>query len=230
MKVVILAGGLGSRLSEETHKIPKPMVKIAGKPIIEHIIGHYLKFGFSEVIICAGYKKEIIMDYFKNKKDIHVVDTGLNTQSGARIKKIKHLIGDDKSFFMTYGDGLSNIDIKKLFSFHESHNKIATLSSVRPIPRFGHLTIKGNAVTEFKEKDKLAEGWINGGFFVLNSEVFGYLSENENCIFERDPLENLSKEAQLMAYKHEGFWHPMDTLRDKNFLNDMFNSGNKPWL
>ncbi len=230
MKVVILAGGLGSRLSEETHKIPKPMVKIAGKPIIEHIIGHYLKFGFSEVIICAGYKKEIIMDYFKNKKNIHVVDTGLNTQSGARIKKIKHLIGDDKSFFMTYGDGLSNIDIKKLFSFHESHNKIATLSSVRPIPRFGHLTIKGNAVTEFKEKDKLAEGWINGGFFVLNSEVFDYLSENENCIFERDPLENLSKEAQLMAYKHEGFWHPMDTLRDKNFLNDMFNSGNKPWL
>ena len=230
MRVVILAGGLGSRLSEETDKIPKPMVKIAGKPIIEHIIGHYFKFGFSDVIICAGYKKEIIMDHFKSEKNIHVVDTGLDTQSGARIKKIKHLIREDKSFFMTYGDGLSNIDIEKLFKFHNTHNKIATLSAVRPIPRFGHLTIKGNAVIQFKEKDKLSEGRINGGFFVLDKKVFDYIDNKDDCVFEKEPLENLSNKGELMAYKHDGFWHPMDTLRDKNYLNELFNSGKKMWL
>ena len=230
MRVVILAGGLGSRLSEETHKIPKPMVKIAGKPIIEHIIGHYFKFGFSDVIICAGYKKEIIMDHFKNKKNVHVVDTGLNTQSGARIKKIKHLIGEDKSFFMTYGDGLSNINIEKLFKYHNTHNKIATLSAVRPIPRFGHLTIKKNTVIQFKEKDKLSEGRINGGFFVLDKKVFDYIDNKDDCVFEKEPLENLSTKGELMAYKHDGFWHPMDTLRDKNYLNELFNSGKKMWL
>ncbi len=230
MKVVILAGGLGSRLSEETHKIPKPMVKIGNVPIIDHIIKHYIKFGFSEIIVCAGYKKEIIKNHYKKTKNVQIIDTGLNSQSGSRIKKIQKFIGTDKDFFMTYGDGLSNIDIKQLLTFHNNHNKIATLSAVRPIPRFGHLTIEGDSVVQFKEKDKLDEGWINGGFFVLKSKVFDYLLEDQKCIFEREPLQNLSNEGQLMAYKHEGFWHPMDTLRDKNFLNDMFNSGNKAWL
>lgn len=230
MKVVILAGGLGSRLSEETHKIPKPMVKIGDKPIINHIINHYLKFGFSEVIVCAGYKKEIIMDHFKDEKNIHVADTGLNSESGARIKKIKNLIGEDKNFFMTYGDGLSNIDIKKLLLFHNAHNKIASLSAVRPIPRFGHLTIEGDVIVQFKEKDKLSEGWINGGFFVLDKKIFDYIDNSDDCVFEKKPLENLSKKDELMAYKHDGFWHPMDTLRDKNYLNDMFNKGNAEWL
>ncbi len=230
MKVVILAGGLGSRLSEETHKIPKPMVKIGDKPIMSHIINHYIKFGFSEIIVCAGYKKEVIFEHYKNSKNIQIVDTGLNSQSGCRIKRIQKLIAGDENFFMTYGDGLSNINIKKLLAFHNNHNKIATLSAVRPIPRFGHLTIEGDSVVQFKEKDKLSEGWINGGFFVLKSKVFDYLADDEKCIFEREPLQNLSKEGQLMAYKHEGFWHPMDTLRDKNFLNDMFNSGNTAWL
>ena len=230
MKVVILAGGLGSRLSEETHKIPKPMVKIGDKPIINHIINHYLKFGFSEVIVCAGYKKEIIMDHYKDEKNIHVADTGLNSESGARIKKIKNLIGEDKNFFMTYGDGLSNIDIKKLLLFHNAHNKIASLSAVRPIPRFGHLTIEGDVIVQFKEKDKLSEGWINGGFFVLDKKIFDYIDNSDDCVFEKKPLENLSKKDELMAYKHDGFWHPMDTLRDKNYLNDMFNKGNAEWL
>jgi len=227
MKVVILAGGLGSRLSEETHKTPKPMVVVAGKPIIEHIINHYFRFGFSDVIICAGYKKEIIMDYFKSEKNIHVVDTGLNAQSGARIKKVQHLIGEDESFFMTYGDGLSDINIEKLLLFHNTHKKIATLSAVRPIPRFGHLTIEGDAVVQFKEKDKLSEGRINGGFFVLDKKIFDYIGNDDDCVFEKEPLENISTKGELMAYKHDGFWHPMDTLRDKNYLNELFNNGKK---
>jgi glucose-1-phosphate cytidylyltransferase len=230
MKTVILAGGLGSRLSEETHKIPKPMIKIGDKPIISHIINHFMKHNFSEVIICSGYKKEVIDNYFKNEKKIQVVDTGLETQTGARIKNIKKLIGKDENFFMTYGDGLSDINLQKLLRFHKKNNKIATLSAVRPIPRFGHLTIENEKVIQFKEKDALSEGWINGGFFVLNSKVFDYISDDQDCIFEKEPLENLSKDGELMAYKHEEFWHPIDTLRDKNYLNEMFNKGKAPWL
>ena len=165
MKVVILAGGLGTRLAEETDKIPKPMVKIGKKPIISHIIESYLKFGFKDIIICSGYKKEVVKKYFKNNKNIKVIDTGLHTQSGARIKLIKKFLGKDENFFMTYGDGVSDINIKKLFLFHKKHKKIATLSAVRPLPRFGHLTIKENKVIQFKEKDKVSEGWINGAFF-----------------------------------------------------------------
>ena len=230
MKTVILAGGLGSRLSEETHKIPKPMIKIGDEPIISHIINHFTRYNFPEIIICSGYKKEIIDSYFKNKNEIQVIDTGLETQTGARIKNIKQLIGKDENFFMTYGDGLSNINLKSLLEFHKKNNRIATLSAVRPIPRFGHLTIENEKVIQFKEKDVLSEGWINGGFFVLNSKVFDYISDDQKCIFEREPLENLSKNGELMAYKHEGFWHPIDTLRDKNYLNEMFNKGNAPWL
>ncbi len=230
MKVVILAGGLGTRLAEETYKIPKPMVKIGNKPIIKHIINSYLRYGFKEVIICSGYKKGIIKNYFKNQKNIKVVDTGLKSQSGYRIKLIKEYLNNDDNFFMTYGDGVSNINIKKLLKFHLKHRRIATLSAVRPLPRFGHLTIKNKKITKFKEKDKISEGWINGGFFVLNKNVFNYISNKSSCIFEREPLERLAKNNQLMAYQHEGFWHPMDTLRDKNFLSDLIKKRKAPWL
>ena len=230
MKVVILAGGLGTRLAEETDKIPKPMVKVGNKPIISHIIESYAKYGFKEIIICSGYKKEKIKDYFKNQKNIKVVDTGLKSQSGFRIKLIKKYLDDDDNFFMTYGDGVSNINIKKLLKFHKKHKKIATLSAVRPLPRFGHLTIKDQKIIKFKEKDRISEGWINGGFFVLNKKVFDYIANKTSCIFEKEPLIRLSKDSQLMAYQHEGFWHPMDTLRDKNYLNDLIKKRKALWI
>lgn len=228
MKVVILAGGLGSRLSEETHKIPKPMVKIGNVPIIDHIIKHYIKFGFSEIIVCAGYKKEIIKNHYKKTKNVQIIDTGLNSQSGSRIKKIQKFIGTDKDFFMTYGDGLSNIDIKQLLTFHNNHNKIATLSAVRPIPRFGHLTIEGDSVVQFKEKDKLDEGWINGGFFVLNKKIFKYLKGN-NLVFEKKPLSKLCKDGELRAYVHNGYWRCMDNLNEKNQLEEIFKKKKTIW-
>ncbi len=230
MKLVILAGGLGTRLSEETKKVPKPMVKIGKIPIIQHIINYYLKFQITDVIVCGGYKKEILIKYFKQNPNIKVVDTGKNTQSGSRLLKIKKYLMSEKNFFMTYGDGLSNIDIKKLYNFHKKHSKIATLSAVRPLPRFGHLTIKKNKVIKFKEKDILSEGWINGGFFVLNKKVFNFINHPDNCIFEREPLVNLSNKQELMAYKHSNFWHPMDTLRDKNYLNELYKKKEAPWV
>ncbi len=230
MKTVLLCGGLGTRLAEETDNIPKPMVKIGGKPILSHIINYYLKFNFKEIIVCSGYKHEIIEDYFKDHENIKIIYTGQQAQTGARIKKIKKFIGEDENFFMTYGDGLSNIDLHSLIDFHKKQNKIATLSAVRPLPRFGNITLKGDKVIEFKEKDSLKEGWINGGFFVLNRKVFDYISDKEDCIFEREPLQRLSEDGQLMAYKHEGFWHPMDTLRDKRFLNDILKKNKAPWL
>ena len=170
MKTVLLCGGLGTRLAEETDNIPKPMVKNGGKPILSHIINYYLKFNFKEIIVCSGYKHEIIKDYFKDHENIKIINTGQQAQTGARIKKIKKLIGEDENFFMTYGDGLSNIDLHSLIDFHKKQNKIATLSAVRPLPRFGNITLKGDKVIEFKEKDSLKEGWINGGFFVLNEK------------------------------------------------------------
>ena len=230
MKVVILAGGFGTRISEETVKIPKPMVKIGNKPIIDHIINYYLKYNFKEIIVCAGYKKEILQKYFIKKKFIKVIDTGLKTQTAARIKKIKKYLGNDKDFCMTYGDGLSNINLRKLIKFHFKHKKIGTLCAVRPIPRFGHLTLLKNKVKIFKEKDSLSEGWINGGFFVLNTKIFDYISNKQDCIFEKEPLEKLSKDGELMAFKHENFWHPIDTLRDKNYLNKLIKNNQAPWL
>ncbi len=228
MYTVFLAGGMGTRLSEETTKIPKPMIKIGNKPILFHIMKHYSKSNYKNFIICGGYKWKYIKNFFnkyknleKNEKDwfVNVVNTGLKTQTGARIKKIKKFLGDEKTFFMTYGDGVSNVNLKKLLSFHNKHKKIATLTAVRPLPRFGNIKLDKNKVSNFSEKDRLQEGWINGGFFVLNKEVFDYIDNRENCIFERSPLQNLSRDGQLMAFKHEGFWHPMDTLRDKNYLN-----------
>ena len=228
MYTVFLAGGMGTRLSEETTKIPKPMIKIGKKPILFHIMKHYSKSNYIMFIICGGYKWKYIKNFFNKYKNleknekywfVNVVNTGLKTQTGARIKKIKKFLGDEKTFFMTYGDGVSNVNLKKLLSFHNKHKKIATLTAVRPLPRFGNIKLDKNKVSNFSEKDRLQEGWINGGFFVLNKEVFDYIDSRENCILERSPLQNLSRDGQLMAFKHESFWHPMDTLRDKNYLN-----------
>ena len=229
MKTVILSGGFGTRLSEETNKIPKPMIKIGNKPIISHIMDCYKSYDYHNFILLSGYKKEIIKKYYKSRKKVNVVDTGLKTQTGARIKKIKHLIDQD-NFFMTYGDGLGNVNINKLLKFHLNNKKIATMTAVRPIARFGSITLKKNKIIKFKEKDNLQEGWINGGFFVLNKKIFDYIDDREDCIFERKPLEQLSKDGQLMAYKHYDFWHPMDTLRDKKYLNKLYKEKKKLWL
>ena len=230
MKTVLLAGGLGTRISEETINLPKPMILIGNKPIIWHIMNCYKKYNFKNFIVCAGYKQNFIQEYFKDDSSVNVVDTGLETQTGARIKKIKKLVEDNENFFMTYGDGLSNVNLDKLTDFHKKHGKIATLTAVRPLPRFGNITLNGDKIIEFKEKDALQAGWINGGFFILNKKVFDYISDRNDCIFEREPLQNLSKDGQLMAFKHEGFWHPMDTLRDKNHLNSLYNEQQIPWL
>ena len=239
MKTIFLAGGMGTRISEETKKIPKPMIKIGKSPILFHIMKHYSNYNFKEFIICAGYKHKLINNFFYNKKNfskkeknwkINIVNTGLKTQTGARIKKIKKFLEDDEMFFMTYGDGISNINLRKLLNFHKRHKKIATLTAVRPIPRFGNIKLKKNKVSEFNEKDRLQEGWINGGFFILNKKVFDYIDNNINRIFEREPLQNLSKDGQLMAYKHDGFWHPMDMLRDKKYLNDLYYKRKLNWL
>lgn len=230
MKTVILCGGLGTRLAEETDKIPKPIVKIGKIPIIHHIINYYKFFGFNDFILCAGYKHKKIFEYFKNYKNIKVVNTGLNSQTGARIKKIKKFIDKKENFFMTYGDGVSNINIKLLLKFHLKHKRIATLSAVRPIPRFGKITLRGSKIIKFEEKSPMGEGWINGGFFVLNYKVFDYISDKEDCIFEKEPLQDLSKNSQLMAFKHNKFWHPMDTLRDKRYLNSLIKSKKAPWI
>ena len=229
MKTVLLAGGKGTRISEETLYLPKPMILIGDKPILWHIINYYSKFNFKDFIICAGYKLMSIKKYFINYKNVNVVDTGLNSQTGIRIKKIRNLIGNDDNFFMSYGDGLSNVDLNGLMNFHNKHGKIATLTAVRPMPRFGNITLNENKVIEFSEKDSLQEGWINGGFFILNKRVFDYISDKEDCIFEHEPLQNLSKDGHLMAFKHEGFWHPMDTLRDKNYLNKLYSQKHHQW-
>ena len=252
MKVLILAGGFGSRLSEETDAKPKPMVEIGGKPILWHIMKIYSAYGFNDFVILLGYKGYVIKEYFanyflhnsdvtidlqSNKMEVHnntsepwkvtLLDTGLNTMTGGRIKRAKKFI--DGTFLLTYGDGVSNVDINKLVEFHRSHGKKATLTAVKPTARFGGLKFNGDNVSEFSEKPQSGEGWINGGFFVLEPEVLDYIS-NDKTVWEREPLENLAKENELMAYKHTGFWQCMDTLREKNYLNELYNSGNAPWV
>ena len=220
MKCVILAGGRGTRISELTKNIPKPMIKISGKPILYHIMKHYSNYGFKDFIIAAGYKKNIVINFFKNKKfpkwKIKVVDTGRNTMTGGRLKRLEKFLGDE-TFMLTYGDGLSNINLNKLIRFHKKHKKISTLTSVRPPARFGAIKISGNKVTYFKEKFKLDEGWINGGFFVFEPEIFKYIKSDKTYL-EREPLHKISRRKQLFAFKHYGFWQCMDTLRDKNLL------------
>ena len=223
MKVVILAGGLGTRLSEYTKNIPKPMVKIRNIPIIVHIMKHYSKFGFKEFYVAAGYKQEVIKNYFKNKKygwKINIVNTGQKTMTGGRIKKLKKFLKNE-TFLLTYGDGLSNVNLKKLVRFHKKSKGVATLTAVRPPARFGAIKIKGKKAIYFKEKSKLDEGWINGGFFVFEPEIFEYI-KNDKTFLEKEPLSVLGKKKKLNAYRHKGFWQCMDTIRDKEILEKSF--------
>ena len=221
MKVIILAGGKGTRLSEYTNKVPKPMVKINRRPIITYIIDHYLKFGISKVLIAGGYKYTVLKNYFKkNKKKypcVQVVNTGINALTAKRIFKLKKNFDENENFFMTYGDGISDVNIKKLLKYHKKNNKVCTLTAVRPPARFGELKITGNSVKTFNEKPQLKEGWINGGFFVFNYKIFKFLSRH-NQMLEREPMQKLLKNKNVNAYKHKGFWMCMDTLRDKILL------------
>jgi len=225
MKVVLLAGGFGTRLSEYTKTIPKPMINIAGKPILLHIMKFYAKQGFKNFYIALGYKGEMIKKFF-NKKffdwNIKLIETGKNTMTGGRLKKLKKYIGKE-TFMMTYGDGLSNVNLKKLLKFHKRNKKLVTLTAVRPPARFGALKLKGHNVTYFKEKSQLDEGWINGGFFVMEPKFLKFI-KNDNTYLEREPLEQMTKKKQLAAFKHKGFWQCMDTKRDKEKLNKILKS------
>ena len=225
MKVILLAGGFGTRLSEYTKTIPKPMINIAGKPMLLHIMKHYAKYDFKNFYIALGYKGEMIKKFF-NKSfydwKVNLIETGENTMTGGRLKRLTKYIGNE-SFMMTYGDGLSNVNLKKLLSFHKKNKKLATLTAVRPPARFGAIKLKGMYVNYFKEKSRLDEGWINGGFFVMEPE-FLKLIKNDNTYLEKEPLEKVTKKRQLAAFRHEGFWQCMDTKRDKDKLNKILNS------
>ena len=252
MKVAILAGGLGTRLSEETTLKPKPMVEIGGQPMLWHIMNIYAAHGFKEFVVALGYKGEIIKDYFLNyhyssrsltvklktgeiithNEDgedwiIHLLDTGVETQTGGRIKRIAKFIGDE-AFMLTYGDGVSNVAIPQLLDFHRSHGKMATLTAVRPPARFGQMVFEEDRVKQFEEKPQIGEGWINGGFFVLEPQIINYI-DGDQTIWEREPLERLSTEGQLFAYRHTDFWQCMDTLRDVNQLDRMWQESRAPW-
>ena len=219
MKVVILAGGFGTRISEYTKKIPKPMVKINRLPILVHIMNHYYQHGFNDFIIALGYKGKVIKNFFFKKKfpwKTTLVDTGLKTMTGGRIKRLSKYLNKE-TFMLTYGDGISNVNIKKLLNFHRKNKKMVTLTAVRPPARFGGLKIKGNFVNYFKEKSKLDEGWINGGFFVMEPNFLKYI-KGDKTFLEREPLEKVTQKRNLIAFKHNGFWQCMDTLRDKEKL------------
>ncbi|WMJ89804.1 glucose-1-phosphate cytidylyltransferase [Anaerocolumna sp. MB42-C2] len=254
MKVVLLAGGYGTRISEESHLKPKPMIEIGGMPILWHVMKLYSYYGFNEFIICCGYKGYVIKEYFadyylhnsdvtfdftdNNKMEIHnnvaepwkvtLIDTGLNTMTGGRIKRVKDYIGDSP-FLLTYGDGVSDVNIKELVQYHKEHGKKATITAIQPGGRFGTLDIStDNSIMRFAEKTKEDGGWINGGFMVLEPSVIDYI-ENDSISFEKYPLEKLASEGQLNAYIHHGFWQCMDTLRDKNYLEELLEGGKAPW-
>ncbi len=231
IKVVILAGGLGSRLSELTNKIPKPMVKIGGKPMIEHIINLYAKYGFKNFIIAGGYKHKAIQKFFKNyKKDkikINVVNTGLHSLTATRILKLKKYL-NKKTFMITYGDGLCSVNLKKLLKYHIKNKKILTLTAVHPPARFGELELKKNIVKRFNEKPQLQKGWINGGFFVAEPNIFKFLSK-KNQMIEREPIAKIVKAKKLIAYKHKHFWYCVDNLRDKVVLENIYKKDKKIW-
>ncbi len=223
MKVVILAGGLGTRISEYTKNIPKPMINIGGRPIIYHIMKQYFDYGHDDFYIALGYKGKIIKNYFKKHKlpwKVNLIDTGINTMTGGRIKRLEKYLKED-TFLLTYGDGISNVNINKLIDFHKKHRKLVTLTCVRPPARFGAVKLKGNLVNFFKEKSRIDEGWINGGFFVVEPK-FLKLIKNDATYLEREPLEMASGKKQLLAYKHNGFWQCMDTKRDKDNLEKIW--------
>ena len=225
MKVILLAGGFGTRLSEYTKTIPKPMINICGKPMLFYIMKLYAKYGYKDFYIALGYRGKIIKKFF-NKKffdwNINFIETGKNTMTGGRLKRLKKYIGKE-TFMMTYGDGLSNVNLKKLLKFHKKNKKLTTLTAVRPPARFGTLKLNGQYVSYFKEKSKLDEGWINGGFFVMEPEFLKFI-KNDNTYLERGPLETATKKGQLIAFRHEGFWQCMDTKRDMDRLNKILNS------
>lgn len=254
MKVVILAGGFGTRISEESDNKPKPMIEIGGKPILWHIMKIYSSYGFNDFVVCCGYKGYVIKDYFhhyymhqadmtvdlgRNTTEYHnsmseawritLVDTGLETMTGGRIKRVESYIGKEP-FMLTYGDGVSDVDIAALLAFHKKSGRLATLTAVQPSGKFGALEIgPTDSITSFKEKPRGDGAWINGGFFVCQPEVLSYITDGDSTVWERGPLEALAKEGQLGAYKHEGFWQPMDMLRDKNDLEKLWASGKAPW-
>jgi len=231
MKAVILAGGYGTRISEESHLRPKPMIEIGGKPILWHIMKIYASHGINDFVVCCGYKAEIIREYFESfdseKWNIQLVDTGLDTMTGGRIKRIESYLDD--TFCLTYGDGVSDVDISKLIAFHKSKNTIATLTAIHPPERFGVLNISDDFVTEFHEKHSGESSWVNGGFFVFEPSILDYLQGGDPTILERKPLETLAQEKKLSAFKHNGFWYPMDTLRDKKYLEELWKSNSAPW-
>ena len=252
MKVVILAGGFGTRLSEYTESIPKPMVTIGGKPILWHIMKIYAKYGHTDFHLALGYKAELIKDYFLNyrslnsdftidlsngnftahqKDDVNwkvtLVDTGLHSMTGGRVKRMQDFIGNE-TFLLTYGDGVANIDIEALVDFHKSHGKMVTVSAVHPSARFGELDLNGNIVTSFKEKPQVTQGWINGGYFVIEPEFFN-LIHGDDTILEQEPLERVAEMGELMSYRHDGFWQCMDTKRDRDSLEEMWLADDAPW-
>lgn len=231
MKTVILCGGLGSRLSEETKKKPKPMVKIGKKPILIHILEIYKKYGYEEFILATGYKHRFIDQYFKGNKKFNVktIFTGRNTLTAGRILKLKKYFKPGENFLLTYGDGISSHDIKRSLNFHLKNKKVATLTAVRPPVRFGELEVKKNLVKRFNEKPQAKQGWINGGYFIFNYEIFNYI-KSFNTMLEREPMSLLVKKKNLACYKHEGFWQCMDTLRDKKFIEQMIKKKNTPWI
>jgi glucose-1-phosphate cytidylyltransferase len=231
MKVAILAGGFGTRLSEYTNEIPKPMVPIGGKPILEHIMEIYSNFGHCDFYLAVGYKQQIIQDYFKNKKknwNITLEDTGAGTLTGGRLKRLEKYLKDD-TFSLTYGDGVSDVNIDNLFKFHKSNNKLATITAVRPPARFGALEINKNIVKKFKEKIQSDENWINGGFFIFNPKIFDYLKDDKT-ILEKGPLEKISEKGELVAFKHYGFWQCMDHKSDKDTLDNLVKTNTAPWI
>ena len=232
MKVIILCGGLGSRLSEETRIKPKPMVKIGNKPILSHIIKIYENYDFKEFFLALGYKGYVIKKYFSKKKShskFNLINTGATTLTGGRLLRLKKYFKKNENFMLTYGDGLTGQNLKNLVKFHLKNNKIATMTVVRPPVRYGEVKMNSNLIRSFKEKPQSSSGWINGGFFVFNSKIFEFI-KNDNTMLEREPLERLAKKGQLVGYKHYGFWQCMDTLREKNLLNKIYNSKKAPWV
>lgn len=253
MKAVILAGGYGTRISEESHLRPKPMVEIGGKPVLWHILKIFSAHGVNDFVICCGYKGYVIKEYFanyylhladvtfdmvNNRMEVHqnsaepwrvtLIDTGEATMTGGRIRRVADYVRDEEAFFMTYGDGVSDVDLGALLAFHRRQGVLATLTAVQPPGRFGALNMDGTRVTHFEEKPQGDSGWINGGFFVLSPRVLDHI-DGDHTVWERDPLERLSAEGQLAAFRHRGFWQPMDTLRDKNQLEELWAGGRAPW-
>tara|TARA_A100000171_G_C2139965_1_gene154259 strand:+ start:3872 stop:4651 length:780 start_codon:yes stop_codon:yes gene_type:complete len=255
MKTVILAGGFGTRIRDVADDIPKPMITIGSYPILWHIMKLYSAYNYNDFVLCLGYKSHTIKNYFLNynnlkqdflldlktqetqlfgqnnpeKWEIIFAETGLNSYTGARVFKIKKYLENDDFFALTYGDGVSDVNIDELIRFHKSHGKLMTVTGVHPPGRFGELEIDNDQVIGFNEKPQATEGWISGGFFICSRGVFDYLSPDEDLIFEREPIENITKDGQLMVYKHEGFWHPMDTSREYKLLNSLWNDGRAPW-